>query len=123
MRTILKNTGIPQGGDISKKIGPFPNMLAAFNLIQQTLNSESFSENSIYVYPNPSNRIFTLVSGSNEIDEIEVFDVTEKVIMSKKEFSSSDNQIFIDITSASQGVYFLKITVNNQSIVKRIIKN
>jgi hypothetical protein len=123
MRTILKNTGIPQGGDISKNIGPFPNMLAAFNLIQQTLNSESFSENSIYVYPNPSNGIFTLVSGSNEIDEIEVFDVTGKVIMSKKEFSSSDNQIFIDITSASQGVYFLKITVNNQSIVKRIIKN
>jgi hypothetical protein len=123
MRTILKNTGIPQGGDISKNIGPFPNMLAAFNLIQQTLNSESFSENSIYVYPNPSNGIFTLVSGSNEIDEIKVFDVTGKVIMSKKEFSSSDSQIFIDITSASQGIYFLKITANNQSIVKRIIKN
>lgn len=123
MRTILKNTGIPQGGDISKNIGPFPNMLAAFNLIQQTLNSESFSENSLLVYPNPSNGIFTLVYGSNKIDKIEVFDVTGKVIMSKKEFSSSGNQFSIDIASASQGIYFLKITANNQSIVKRIIKN
>jgi subtilisin family serine protease len=123
MRTILKNTGIPQGGDISKNIGPFPNMLAAFNLIQQTLNSESFSENSLLVYPNPSNGIFTLVSGSNKIDKIEVFDVTGKVIMSKKEYSSSGNQISIDIASASQGIYILKIIANNQSIVKRIIKN
>jgi hypothetical protein len=123
MRTILKDTGIPQGGDISKNIGPFPNMLAAFNLIQQTLNSESFSENSLLVYPNPSNGIFTLVSGSNKIDKIEVFDVTGKVIMSKKEYSSSGNQISIDIASASQGIYFLKIIANNQSIVKRIIKN
>ena len=123
MRTILKNTGIPQGGDISKNIGPFPNMLAALNFMQQTLNNESFSENSFYMYPNPSNGIFTLVSGSNEIDEIEVFDVTGKVIMSKKEFGSTNNQILIDIASASQGIYFLKITANNQSIVKRIIKN
>ena len=123
MRTILKNTGLPQGGDISKNIGPFPNMLAALNLVQQTLKNESFSENSFYVYPNPSNGIFTLVSGSNEINEIEVFDVTGKVILSKKQFNSSDNQISIDITSASQGIYFLKITANNQSIVKRIIKN
>ncbi len=123
MRTILKNTGIPQGGDISKNIGPFPDMLAAFNLIQQTLNSESFSENSLFVYPNPSKGIFTLVSKFNKIEEIEVFDVTGKVIMSNKEFDLSTNQISIDIASASQGIYFLKITSNNQSIVKRIIKN
>ena len=122
MRTILKNTGIPQGGDISKNIGPFPNMLAAFNLLQQTLNNESFLENSFYIYPNPSNGIFTLVSGSNKIEEIEVFDVTGKVIMSKEEFDLSTNQISIDIASASQGIYFLKITANNQSTVKRIIK-
>ena len=123
MRTILKNTGIPQGGDISKNIGPFPDMLAALNFMQQTLNSESFFESSLYVYPNPSNGIFTLVSGSNKIEEIEVFDVTGKVIMSKEEFDLSTNQISIDIASASQGIYFLKITANNQSIVKRIIKN
>ena len=123
MRTILKNTGIPQGGDISKNIGPFPDMLAALNFMQQILNSESFFESSLYVYPNPSNGIFTLVSGSNKIEEIEVFDVTGKVIMSKEEFDLSTNQISIDIASASQGIYFLKITANNQSIVKRIIKN
>ena len=121
-RTILKNTGIPQGGDISKNIGPFPDMLAALNFMQQTLNSESFFESSLYVYPNPSNGIFTLVSGSNKIEEIEVFDVTGKVIMSKEEFDLSTNQISIDIASASQGIYFLKITANNQSTVKRIIK-
>jgi hypothetical protein len=123
MRTILKNTGIPQGGDVTKNIGPFPNMLAALNLMQQTLNSESFSENSIYVYPNPSNGIFTLVTNSDKIDEIEVFDATGKVILSKKYINSPYNHIPIDITSASQGIYFLKIIANNQSVTKRIIKS
>ncbi len=122
MRTILKSTGVAQGGDLTKNIGPIPNMLAALNQIEQNLSSESFSQNSFYIYPNPSNGIFTLVSGSNEINEIEVFDVIGKVILSKKQFNSSDNQISIDIASASQGIYFLKITANNQSTVKRIIK-
>ena len=122
MRTILKSTGVAQGGDLTKNIGPIPNMLAALNQIEQNLSSESFSQNSFYIYPNPSNGIFTLVSESNEINEIEVFDVIGKVILSKKQFNSSDNQISIDIASASQGIYFLKITANNQSTVKRIIK-
>ena len=66
--------------------------------------------------------IASVVIFNNKIEEIEVFDVTGKVIMSKEEFDLSTNQISIDIASASQGIYFLKITANNQSTVKRIIK-
>ena len=122
MRTILKNTGIPQGGDLSKNIGPFPNMLAAVNFIQQNLSTESFEESKYFIYPNPSNGVFNLVTDTNDIKEIEVYDVTGKVILLKNDFGVSDIQIPIDLTSASQGIYFVKITSNNQSTIKRIIK-
>ena len=122
MRTILKNTGIPQGGDLSKNIGPFPNMLAAVNYIQQNLSTESFEESKYFIYPNPSKGVFNLVTDTNEIKEIEVYDVTGKVILSKNNFGVSDIQTPIDLTSASQGIYFVKITSNNQSTIKRIIK-
>jgi len=122
MRTILKSTGIPQGGDTSKSIGPFPNMLAALNLIQLTLNNESFSENSLFLYPNPSNGIFKLVTGTNEITSIEVYDVTGKIIWSKNDFGVSNSEIQLNLSSVSQGIYFVKVVASNQSIVKRIIK-
>ena len=122
MRTILQNTGFPQGGDVSKNIGPFPNMLAALNFLQQTLGSESFLENSIFVYPNPSKGIFNLAVGTNEVSAIEVYDLTGKIVVSKNDLGISNGEIQLNMSSVAQGVYFVKITANNQSIVKRIIK-
>ncbi len=122
MRTILKNTGIPQGGDVSKHIGPFPNMLAAINLMQQTLNSESFSENSIYIYPNPSNGFVSIVSSNSDsiLNLVEIFDITGKVVWCKKDLEIINNNS-IDLTFLNKGMYFIKITINNQSILKKII--
>ena len=124
MRTILKNTGIPQGGDVSKHIGPFQNMLAAFNLMQQTLNSESFSENSIYIYPNPSNGFVSIVSSNSDsifiLNLVEIFDITGKVVWCKKDLEIINNNS-IDLTFLNKGMYFIKITINNQSILKKII--
>lgn len=122
MRNVLKNTGISQGGDLTKNIGSLPNMLAAVNYIQQNLSSESFTESNFLVYPNPSKGIFSLATGTNEITGIEVYDVTGKIIVSKRDIGISNSEIQIDLTPASQGIYFVKITANNQSTVKRIIK-
>lgn len=123
MRAILKNTGIPQGGDVSKPIGTFPNMLAAINLIQQTLNNETFLENSVYIYPNPTNDIINIAIGFNEISTIEVYDIMGKAVVSENDFSTSNGEIQLNLSELSEGIYFLKITANNQSIIKRIIKN
>lgn len=122
MRTILKSTGVAQGGDLTKNIGPIPNMLAALNHIEQNLSSESFEENNIVVYPNPSKEIFNLVTGKNEISEIKVYDVLGKVVWSKKDFEVSNSEIQLNLSSVSSGVYFLRITSHNKSVVRRIIK-
>lgn len=122
MRTILKNTGVAQGGDLTKNIGPIPNMLAALNNIEQNLSNESFEENNIVVYPNPSKEIFNLITDKNEISEIKVYDVLGKVVWSKKDFEVSNSEIQLNLSSVSSGVYFLRITSHNKSVVRRIIK-
>jgi hypothetical protein len=91
-------------------------------LIEGTLSNQNFDLQNIVLYPNPSNGIFNLVSGANEITEIEIYDLTGKVIWTKKEFELSNSDIQINLSSVSQGIYFVKITADNQSTVKRIIK-
>jgi hypothetical protein len=91
-------------------------------VINGTLSGQNFELQNIVLYPNPSNGIFNLVSGTNEITEIQVYDLTGKVIWSKKDFEVSNSEIQINLSSVSQGIYFVKISANNQSTVKRIIK-
>ncbi|WP_298117969.1 T9SS type A sorting domain-containing protein [Flavobacterium sp.] len=87
-------------------------------LISGTLANADFEVENISIYPNPSNGIFNIASGNLSIEKVEVYDVTGKVIKS----NSTGNNSSIDLTDASSGIYFVKITANEQSTVKRIIK-
>jgi bacillolysin len=90
-------------------------------VISGVLANESFELNTISIYPNPSNGIFNINLGETNPTLIEVYDLTGKIILSKKNIIASDLTT-IDLSSASQGVYFIKIVADNQQIVKRIIK-
>lgn len=87
-------------------------------LISGTLANEAFKVENISIYPNPSNGIFNIASGNLSIEKVEVYDVTGKIIKS----NVAENNSLIDLTDASSGIYFVKITANEQSTVKRIIK-
>ena len=53
---------------------------------------------------------------------IDVYDLTGKIILSKSAIQTSNVETSIDLSNAAIGIYFVKITANNQSTVKRIIK-
>jgi bacillolysin len=91
-------------------------------VISGVLANESFELNAISIYPNPSNGIFNIALGDVNPTLIEVYDLTGKIILSKKEITTSNFETSIDLSSASQGVYFVKIAADNQQIVKRLIK-
>ncbi len=91
-------------------------------VISGTLSGQNFELQNIVLYPNPSNGIFNLVTGTNEITSIELYDLSGKIIWSKKDFEGSNSEIPLNLSLISQGIYFVKVTANNQSIVKRIIK-
>lgn len=90
-------------------------------LISGTLSSNSFENNNfISVYPVPSKGIFNVNYGTTTPEKIEVYDLTGKIILTKESFSSEETML--DLTSVSNGIYFVKIQFENQNVVKRIIK-
>jgi hypothetical protein len=92
-------------------------------LIDGTLSNQAFELSKIVIYPNPSTGNFTIFSSDFPLDEVEVFDVTGKIIIKKNNVLVTNNSAALNLSNISSGIYFVRITSNNQSTVKRIIKN
>ncbi|MFD2908695.1 T9SS type A sorting domain-containing protein [Flavobacterium ardleyense] len=90
--------------------------------INGTLSSKDFELNNVVVYPNPSRGIFNISLGNIQPSAIDVYDISGKIIFSEKDIQTSKFETPIDLTNASAGIYFVKITANGESVVKRIIK-
>ena len=70
------------------------------------------------IYPNPSDGMFS-ISGEN-IESIEVYDITEKLVMQQNINASNAT---IDLTNKAKGVYTLKsYNGNNVSVSKLIVE-
>lgn len=93
-------------------------------VINGVLSANSFEANQIAVYPNPSTGIFNIAFGNLNPNKIEVYDISGKLILQKNGLEvSGNNQTNIDLSNTSTGVYFVKISTENNTITKRIIKN
>ena len=82
------------------------------------LSTEDYLISKFKVFPNPSNNNITISSGDVFISEIQVFDLSGKLLHSTKNLNNKNNTL--DISKFKSGVYILKI--NNQ-FVKKFIKN
>lgn len=91
-------------------------------VISGILSNENFELNNVSIYPNPSNGIFTLSLGDIEPTSIVIYDITGKIISSNNNILIANYETSLNISTASTGIYFVKIEADNQSIVKRIIK-
>jgi hypothetical protein len=86
------------------------------------LATEKFELNKVAIYPNPSTDIFNVSLGNITPKNIEVYDVSGKIIFSQKDFQNNGNIIPLNMTNVSNGIYFVKIATEDQTITKRIIK-
>lgn len=91
-------------------------------VITGTLSNQNFELQNIVLYPNPSKGIFNIALGNIQPTAIDVYDLTGKIILSKKDIQISNVEASLNLSNAATGIYFVKITADNQSIVKRIIK-
>ena len=95
--------------------------IANISFMETTLSNNEFSINDFKIYPNPTRDIITITHpSSNSIENVEIFDMNGRLINAIKINSVEDLQI--DFYNISSGTYFLKLKVNEQSFVKRIIK-
>jgi hypothetical protein len=82
----------------------------------QTQSTEDFTNSSITVYPNPVKSILYIGQTNDQFD-IEVYSILGQKVGS----ALATNQL--DLSRFDQGVYFLRIKTNNQTVIKKIIKN
>ena len=71
----------------------------------------------IKIYPNPTNNIIN-ISSKSTMNSIALYDIYGKLMIKQNTETAS-----IDISTFSNGVYFLEIYSNNTKEVKKVIKN
>lgn len=81
-----------------------------------------FANNSISVYPNPTNDILNIgISNSSNLpDQMNVYNVLGQIIASKR--IGSLNDMMIDATNFADGVYYIKIEKGSQATTIPFIK-
>lgn len=90
-------------------------------VIDGTLDNEVFKLENVAIYPNPSEGVFNISLGNIVPTSVSVLDITGKIILSKNNFTTND-EISLDLTNVTSGVYFVKIATENENIIKKIIK-
>lgn len=89
-----------------------------------SIDDLSEDDNSIRIYPNPTNGIFTIEMGNLSPSLITIYNITGAVI---KEVNSDQNDgastaVLIDLTDQSSGVYYIQIRQEGRLLSKKIIK-
>lgn len=112
---------------------PSPNdlefLLHSYYLEMLTPNTsiEAFEVNNITIYPNPISSNFTIEYDLTAFAniQIEVLDVNGKVIHEVLNENQTVGQYNMTVNEAEQwagGVYFVRLTINDQSILRKVIK-
>lgn len=83
-----------------------------------SLSTEIFTVDSIEIYPNPSKDGFVNISLQNNLEfNVEVFNILGKKVISK----AAESSIRLNTTGLQSGVYLIKLSMNNQSLTKKLI--
>ncbi|NQY08405.1 MAG: T9SS type A sorting domain-containing protein [Flavobacteriales bacterium] len=85
------------------------------------------TENSVRIFPNPINdqSVIEFTSIGNEDTQIEIADLTGRIIASIYSFKSSKGNNHINIGShiKTKGTYFIRLTIEDDVVVKKVISN
>ncbi|MBI4647781.1 MAG: T9SS type A sorting domain-containing protein [Bacteroidia bacterium] len=81
---------------------------------------ENTANTGISVYPNPSDGLITIHSHGQTIEHIQVHNVLGEQLFSKS-INNGQNNIRLNLSALSQGVYFLKVKMRNEIVVKKIM--
>lgn len=121
MKNLLVTTGIPQGGVLTTKIGPLPNIKAAIEQLESSLVLSARSTNvtplKIEIYPNPATNSISVRSPEKNID-FEIINMAGQSIL--KSSTSSDEKL--NISHLPKGTYIINATDGQRRVVEKFIK-
>lgn len=114
-----------QQGDIVNKQA---NIYFDYNFPVETNNAETVfqalgnpdfeNDNSVSIYPNPSNGMVN-IKGDFNIKSTQLFDVQGRLLQTN---IVNDTTAVIDVSSQSNGVYFIRVITDNGMKVEKLVK-
>jgi hypothetical protein len=91
-----------------------------------SLTNDELNEVNVVAYPNPFSDNLTIVVNASELENIhvDIVDISGRVMLSlDKTIDNTKNSMSInEVSSLSQGVYFVKINTNGITKVIKMIK-
>lgn len=84
--------------------------------VTSVLSTDEFNLSEFKVYPNPVKDVLNIQTNNIDITSVTIYDILGKQIL------SSNNTNSVDVSNLKNGMYLVKITANNTSITKKIIK-
>ncbi|QQX76620.1 MULTISPECIES: T9SS type A sorting domain-containing protein [Aequorivita] len=87
------------------------------------LSMNSFAFDDLNIYPNPTSETIT-VQSSQMVSEttISLYDIQGKVLLTEK-IIPQNGMLTMNVSSLENGVYFVKISSEGNSVVKKLLKN
>jgi hypothetical protein len=88
------------------------------------INTLELKSDIISIYPNPNTGKFTIKKPEwfNEKILVKIYNINYKIIVDKM-IPADSNNINVDITNYSKGLYQIHLTLNDKEIIKSIYKN
>ena len=87
--------------------------------VNDYVNIETFSQNGISIYPNPTSGILNFDFADNNVQNIVITDITGKTIVEKTELKQNET---IDLSNFDNGIYLIKIQTATEIFTTKIIK-
>jgi hypothetical protein len=115
----IENVSLNQGENTirltqKRSLSSEPDKIEIFS--KAVLNTNTFSNNDVSVYPNPSNGIFTLNTNLTNI-QYKLINIQGRILQ-----QGIVNKNQLDFSSYSKGIYLLRLnSENNNTFIKRII--
>ncbi|WP_075343230.1 chondroitinase-B domain-containing protein [Tenacibaculum agarivorans] len=94
------------------------NELEIYGRSNSTLSNEEFIlDKDISIYPNPVENILNITTKNNLFTKVELFGFDGKILLTSNEFST------VDMSKLSRGLYILKLSNNNFSVLHKVLKH
>lgn len=111
---------------VGRNVNPQPAFDAGYDALgsvvvtQATLSLNDFDKDAFVLYPNPVQNILNVENNQSVIQEVQLYDLTGRLLTSIRPDRTFAN---VDFSNLSNGIYLLRVTSDDKTITKKIIKN
>ena len=113
-KATLLSWKLGSDSDLNTKFVYFDNIYFTVN----TLNNDSFTKNTVSVYPNPAKTNLT-IEANNAIESVSVYNLLGQEVVSK---TANNQMVSLDVANLQSGVYVVKTSINGVVSSTKFIK-